>query len=494
MLAGGALPEGAALVYYPIVSSTNDLAARLAEQGCPDSTIVVADEQIAGRGRGGHTWYSPPGAGLYTSVVVDARLGDAPADWTRWLTLAAGVAISEGLHAASGLPVAIKWPNDLVIAPSGTVRGARKLGGILAEARSDGGLLTHVIVGFGVNVQRSAFPPEISARATSLEDELGREVDRGRVLAASLRRLLTWLRRLRAGQTAAVVERWRELAVGRIGRRRRMDARRQPAARRHSRHRCARARCSFAPAGRPNGSSAARSCGCERGRVLPRHRKLSDPQERRTPRSHRRPVVRAGARLGRDIGIPLKVVFAGIDRYFERYYAKGPRRRPVRIDFCEADVLDVFDEWRRAVGLAAGRTEIVDGEAPARRRESLATHLERSLARLVAMRSGSMRGTIPDAVLAEVVSELDRLMGAARGARGDARQSILDRLEELDARLLAAARAATPDDAMAPRQDGSRRRPEAVRGADVARGVDEDAGLGHRPCHPRARPATHAGG
>jgi BirA family transcriptional regulator, biotin operon repressor / biotin---[acetyl-CoA-carboxylase] ligase len=217
MLAGGALPEGAALVYYPIVSSTNDLAAALAEQGYPDSTIVVADEQNAGRGRGGHTWYSPPGAGLYASIIVDARLGDAPADWARWLTLGTGVAISEGLHAASGLPVAIKWPNDLVIAPSGTVRGARKLGGILAEARSEAGQLTHVIVGFGVNVQRSSFPPEISARATSLEDELGREVDRGRVLAASLGRFLTWLRRLRAGQTATVIGRWRELAVGGSG-------------------------------------------------------------------------------------------------------------------------------------------------------------------------------------------------------------------------------------------------------------------------------------
>jgi BirA family transcriptional regulator, biotin operon repressor / biotin---[acetyl-CoA-carboxylase] ligase len=217
MLAAGALPEGATLMYYPIVGSTNDLAAGLAERGYPDSTIVVADEQVSGRGRGGHAWYSPPGAGLYTSVIVDARQGVAPQDWPRWLTLATGVAISEGLHAASGLPVAIKWPNDLVIAPSGTVRGARKLGGILAEARSDGGQLTHVIVGFGVNVQRSAFPPEISARATSLEDELGREVDRGRVLEASLRRLLTWLRRLRAGKTAAVVARWRELAVGGSG-------------------------------------------------------------------------------------------------------------------------------------------------------------------------------------------------------------------------------------------------------------------------------------
>jgi BirA family biotin operon repressor/biotin-[acetyl-CoA-carboxylase] ligase len=217
MLAGGALPEGATLVYYPVVSSTNDLAASLVERGYPDSTIVIADEQIAGRGRGGHTWYSPPGAGLYTSIVVDARQGAATVDWPRWLTLATGVAISEGLHAASGLPVAIKWPNDLVIAPSGTVRGARKLGGILAEARSDGGQVSHVIVGFGINVQRSAFPPEISARATSLEDELGREVDRGRVLAATLGRFLTWLRRLRAGQTQAVVARWRELAVGGSG-------------------------------------------------------------------------------------------------------------------------------------------------------------------------------------------------------------------------------------------------------------------------------------
>jgi BirA family transcriptional regulator, biotin operon repressor / biotin---[acetyl-CoA-carboxylase] ligase len=217
MLTGGALPEGATLVYYPIVGSTNDLAAALAERGYPDSTIVIADEQVAGRGRGGHTWYSPQGAGLYASIVVDARQGETPADWPRWLTLATGVAISEGLHAACGLPVAIKWPNDLMIAPSGTVRGARKLGGILAEARSESGQLSHVIVGFGVNVQRSAFPPEISARATSLEDELGREVDRGRVLAATLGRFLTWLRRLRAGQTAAVVARWCELAVGGSG-------------------------------------------------------------------------------------------------------------------------------------------------------------------------------------------------------------------------------------------------------------------------------------
>jgi hypothetical protein len=150
-----------------------------------------------------------------------------------------------------------------------------------------------------------------------------------------------------------------------------------------------------------------------------------------------------------ETGIPLKVVFAGIDRYFDRYYAKGPRRRPVRIDFCEADVLDVFDEWRRAVGLAAGQTEVAGGEPTIKRRESLARHLERSLARLVALRSGSISARVPDSVLAEVVAEIDRLRGAARGARGGARQSILDRLEQLDTRLLSAARDAMPEDAMA---------------------------------------------
>lgn len=216
LAAGELSPLGAELIYFPVATSTNDLAGRLAERGSPDGTVVIADAQTAGRGRGGHTWFSPAATGLYVSVIVRGTSGAAD-DWPRWLTLATGVALAEGLHAASGLPVSIKWPNDLVVAPAGAVRGSRKLGGILAEARADAGLLTHVVVGFGVNVGRSAFPPEISARATSLEDELGREVDRGAVLTALLRRFATWLGRLRAGRTAEVVSRWRALAVGASG-------------------------------------------------------------------------------------------------------------------------------------------------------------------------------------------------------------------------------------------------------------------------------------
>src|SRR5205085_10421275 len=85
-------------------------------------------------------------------------------------------------------------------------------------------------------------------------------------------------------------------------------------------------------------------------------------------------------------GIPLAVVFRGIDRYCERYYAKGPRRRPVRVEFCEPDILDGFDDWRRAVGVTQLVDASADGEAPAKR-DSLPAHLDRAINRLTAMRA-----------------------------------------------------------------------------------------------------------
>lgn len=213
---GGPDAPGSRVLYYPVASSTNDLAARAAERGAPDGTLVIAGQQVAGRGRAGHQWYSPAGAGLYLSVVVDTRAGAAP-DRVGALTLAAGVAVAEGLHAASGLPVRIKWPNDLVMAPAGTVRGARKLAGILAEGQVDGAALTRVVVGIGVNVGAAPWPAEISARTTSLEEELGRPVDPGLVLGALLSRLGAWLGRGRAGEAAAVSARWQRLGVGASG-------------------------------------------------------------------------------------------------------------------------------------------------------------------------------------------------------------------------------------------------------------------------------------
>ena len=146
-------------------------------------------------------------------------------------------------------------------------------------------------------------------------------------------------------------------------------------------------------------------------------------------------------------GVPLKVACHGIDRYFERYYAKGPRRRPVRVEFCEPDVLDVFDEWRRAVGVRG----LGDEPAPASRpREALATHIERVIARLTTLRGTSDRPAdassravfIDEQVLAEAVAVLDPLRQQAERARGSARDEILAMLAQLDVRLIEAARAA----------------------------------------------------
>ncbi|HKY23053.1 MAG TPA: hypothetical protein VJM31_17695 [Vicinamibacterales bacterium] len=141
-------------------------------------------------------------------------------------------------------------------------------------------------------------------------------------------------------------------------------------------------------------------------------------------------------------GIPFKIACQGIDEYFVRYYAKGPRRRPVQIDFCEHDVLDAFDAWRRAVGVRvsdAGSSE----EAPAKqRRRSLPDHLDRVCERVTARRAGMT--PLPaefDAVLETVSSEAASFRDLPGTLRGDARRRVTERLVELDRLMLDAARA-----------------------------------------------------
>ena len=136
-------------------------------------------------------------------------------------------------------------------------------------------------------------------------------------------------------------------------------------------------------------------------------------------------------------GVPLKVAFRGIDRYCDRYYAKGERRRPVRIEFCEPDVLDAFDEWRRAVGVTTQGEDAATDEASSRR-AALATHIERAAARLRSLRSSSEHSAVFAAELDAVMLELDALAPQARGARGDARARIVERLAALDELVLAA--------------------------------------------------------
>lgn len=197
-VSGAGLPP---VVYLPEVGSTNDEALALANAGAVEFTAVLADEQRAGRGRRGRTWASPPGAGMYLSVIVrDAGLGAS----VPLVTLAAGVGVAEAVVDVSGLPIELKWPNDLVIG-----RPWRKLAGILCEASAIGTPQGVMVVGVGVNLQRAAYPPEVANRATSLDAECDRPVALADLVVATMTRIREFVTCLRQNQTAVVLERWR---------------------------------------------------------------------------------------------------------------------------------------------------------------------------------------------------------------------------------------------------------------------------------------------
>ena len=144
-------------------------------------------------------------------------------------------------------------------------------------------------------------------------------------------------------------------------------------------------------------------------------------------------------------GIPVKVAEAGIDRYFERYYRKGPRRRPVQILFCEADVLDAFDDWRRAIGLsrvaadADGGPDVEEPVPLARPRRSLASQLDAALARLTVVRGSDKAGSVLGPALEVAVRSLDALRADASRARGERRDQLLERIASIDDALVDAA-------------------------------------------------------
>jgi BirA family biotin operon repressor/biotin-[acetyl-CoA-carboxylase] ligase len=199
--------------WYAEVPSTNDLAAACAEQGAAEGSIVIADAQTAGRGRHGRSWCSPSGAGLYVSAILHP-----PPHALSLITLAAGVALVEGIRAATGLMTAVKWPND-VMAPAGLSGCATKLAGILVEASSSGVAVRSCVLGFGINVSPAAYPPDVSARATSLESELGRAVDRGTLLVECLAALDARYDDVQRGRRSDVLEAWRGYARPLLGRR-----------------------------------------------------------------------------------------------------------------------------------------------------------------------------------------------------------------------------------------------------------------------------------
>jgi BirA family biotin operon repressor/biotin-[acetyl-CoA-carboxylase] ligase len=184
--------------HHDVLPSTNDRLKELARGGAPAWTVVLADEQTAGRGRQGRAWESPKG-GLYLSVLLRPSSASAAL-----LPLAAGVAVAEALG-HFGVPAQLKWPNDVLLE-------GRKLAGILAEASSSASALEWVVLGIGVNVDARALPAGLGSGAAALSPDRTASTAVAALAAAVLLRLTVWYDALEKRE-ASVVAAWRERSV-----------------------------------------------------------------------------------------------------------------------------------------------------------------------------------------------------------------------------------------------------------------------------------------
>ena len=189
---------GGRLLYLPQTTSTNEEALHYAAAGAPEGTVVVADTQTAGRGRRGRQWQDEPGQSLLFSVLL--RPLPPPPLWSL-LSLGTAVAVAEALRESYGLPVATKWPNDVVIA-------GRKLAGLLLEQR---GAAVVVGVGLNVNGSREVLQVCVDRPVTTLEAERGLPLSREEVFVTVLAKMEAIYHQFQAGDLAGLVPRYRQL-------------------------------------------------------------------------------------------------------------------------------------------------------------------------------------------------------------------------------------------------------------------------------------------
>ncbi len=178
------------IYWHKSIDSTMRAAGELAAQGCPSGTVVGADEQTAGRGRHGHSWYSEPGTGLYITEIL--RLPVEPADLPI-VTLLLGLAVSEAIFQTCGIQCDLRWPNDVLV-------GNKKCAGILVQLQDSA-----MLAGIGINLNQAAFPEELRAIATSLRLVGGREYSREDLLEGLLRSIDAWCETLRTEGKDAIL-------------------------------------------------------------------------------------------------------------------------------------------------------------------------------------------------------------------------------------------------------------------------------------------------
>lgn len=186
---------------FNVVESTNTEANRLAREGAPEGTLIVADAQTKGRGRLGRSWVSPPGSGLYLSIILRPT---CPADAFPILTLTAGVAAASAIKQMGTMPQ-LKWPNDILIA-------GRKVGGILTEGVFDEKRIDFAVLGLGVNVNTATdeFPLSVKDLASSLRLSLGKPVSRIQFLSTLLNQVEQWYEFFCSGAFQRILEAWSE--------------------------------------------------------------------------------------------------------------------------------------------------------------------------------------------------------------------------------------------------------------------------------------------
>jgi BirA family biotin operon repressor/biotin-[acetyl-CoA-carboxylase] ligase len=200
---------GREIRYEHTTPSTQTIAHQWAREGAPEGALVLAEEQRQGRGRMGRVWHSPPRTGIWMSLILRPPI---PLPEASHLTLLASVGVREGIYRTTGLPIQIKWPNDLLI-------HGKKVCGILTELRGEQDRIHYVILGIGINVNAEVnkWPAELKNIATSLANEKGEKIHRPPLVAAILEELeQTYDRYLREG-FAFIREKW-EATAGMLGR------------------------------------------------------------------------------------------------------------------------------------------------------------------------------------------------------------------------------------------------------------------------------------
>ena len=178
-------PNAERLHHFPTIGSTNTYAIEEARNGATSGSVYIADEQIAGRGRSDHRWYSTAGDGLYVSALLRPALTASEA---LKLSLATGLAVQSAIAEVTSLAIDLRWPNDLVV--PATHSYSKKCGGILAETSIDiTGRLHYAVIGIGLNLNQAEFPADLRDTATSLRITTGTEISRNSLLIQLLLQL-----------------------------------------------------------------------------------------------------------------------------------------------------------------------------------------------------------------------------------------------------------------------------------------------------------------